>query len=1213
MTDELIDGRYRIEAELGRGGMGIVYRAFDTSLARPVALKCLLQHLRHSQTASLLFREEFRRMSELRHPNFPEVYDTGRVDGVPYFAMELVQGTPINRLGPLELRRVYEIVAQLLQALAFLHARGYVHRDLKPSNIHLLVDGALKVLDLGLMTPVGSLADSTIRGTPGYISPELLRGGLIQEAADLYAVGVLSFELLAGKRPYEGELSEVVRGHLRAPLPSLAERCPEAPAGLCRFVERLLAKDPALRYRDVAEAGRDLSELMGRPVTLESAAQRKGYLNTGHLVGREREWAALQHAVQDIPERRFQNVYLAAAAGVGKSRLLREARFEAQLAGVRVFTASGAEGSRKPFGALSEIVRQATTRFGASALPASLAPLAALVPELAPRLPVETRAQASAEARAGALVELFRQSAADRPLLLIVDDLHWVDHPSLDLLNRALRALAQDRVLLFGAFRDDEVDATHPLFHSVEEGLTRLLPLEPFSRDQVTELLAAMLPNTAIASTFVEGLYRATAGNAFFIDEFLRDLIDRDVISRDAGTFSVPAELDGATVPAGLEATLLRRIERLSKTAQQLARAASIIGERFDLALWQAVSALDDETMLRAAEELQARQLVQRTHTDDYVFVHERAREVLYAHLDSATRRSLHLRAGEALEAIALAPRGDPAPAPQRALGTLAPRLAEHFAGALDVERGVRYALEAAEAALASGAEFDAFNQFKRAASLLEAGSGAASEAQASALLDIYERAAQLPSAVWADAPTCLEWLRRAVSTRRAQGAHEKVFGLSLSHLVTATIAGRYREAHAVLDELLARGVPRESEQWALLYGAGVCLLNWYEGAHEECLQNAVEAIAIFERTLTQEHAKAAFHPFAWALFWREKARSYLGQPVDEQNIALIRQMSQDGRADPVILWHTMTAVGARAGHTGRLADLLAWRTWAEESSRQLGKIYWFECWISHSYVYGMLGAFHLGPVARHVQQLFSSPDPYQRRLGHLFQGRLALARAEYGAAAQSLEEFLAQEEREGPDNSYAEGLIYLAWCHVAQQRLYEAEQVARKGLGVATQGARKNPLHELQFRRVMADIALARADTAKAIAQLERALALAEGGDNPVQRGWVEVGFARAAQLAGRRKEAQAHLQQAETFFDPIANEGALRTVGALRSRWEAPARRTRARVEQQEPSEVPTEQLCRDTLTISIVAPERLDVATEGGYQDVATALGPEPAADS
>lgn len=246
MTD-LLANRYRPLESLGRGAMGEVWRVEDTREAnREVALKRIASPGPITPALQLRFKEEFRAMVRLRHPNTLEVFDFGQIDeATRYLTMELVAGQDLAGLtaaGPLPFAQVYPLLIQLLQALAFIHARRYVHRDVKAANILVRPDGVLKLMDFGLMAPLGGLpGDARLAGTPATMAPEIMRGAPATEACDIYAVGCLAHQLITGKLPFEGTMREVLQAHVGTMPPRLKTMRPDVPDALEAIVARLQA------------------------------------------------------------------------------------------------------------------------------------------------------------------------------------------------------------------------------------------------------------------------------------------------------------------------------------------------------------------------------------------------------------------------------------------------------------------------------------------------------------------------------------------------------------------------------------------------------------------------------------------------------------------------------------------------------------------------------------------------------------------------------------------------------------------------------------------------------------------------------------------------------------------------------------------------------------------------------------------------------------
>ncbi|HTR54610.1 MAG TPA: serine/threonine-protein kinase [Kofleriaceae bacterium] len=245
---------YRIERTLGSGGMGWVYRARHVIENRVAALKVL----RHDQLACERARDRMMReaaiLATVCHAGIPELYECGLLrDGRPWIAMELVDGTPLAARmleGPFAASQVVDLVAAIADVLATAHDRGITHRDLKPENVLLVPDDPrfpVRVIDWGIAlhrTGARYTSHDEAIGTPTYMAPEQARGGPTEGFSDVYGLGVLAYQMLVGRPPFVGGNSvEILVQHLRKPVPPLAPRCPDAPAGLVALVERMLAKN----------------------------------------------------------------------------------------------------------------------------------------------------------------------------------------------------------------------------------------------------------------------------------------------------------------------------------------------------------------------------------------------------------------------------------------------------------------------------------------------------------------------------------------------------------------------------------------------------------------------------------------------------------------------------------------------------------------------------------------------------------------------------------------------------------------------------------------------------------------------------------------------------------------------------------------------------------------------------------------------------------
>lgn len=274
-ADTTTIGRFRMGARIGAGGMGEVYSATDPELGRRVAIKLLPAAASGDEEYQTRLKREAHAAARLNHPNIVTIYEMGDHNGQPYIVMEHVEGQTLSELvtkGPLELERVIEIGAQVAAGLRKAHESGVIHRDIKASNIIVDHDGRARILDFGLAVVSGAMRmtqPGCAMGTPMYMSPEQVEGREVDARSDLFALGVVLYELLTGTCPFKRETkSETIAAVLGATPEPIAKLRPDAPAELVAIIERLIEKDPRARYASASDLYDDLDQLRAGTQTM---------------------------------------------------------------------------------------------------------------------------------------------------------------------------------------------------------------------------------------------------------------------------------------------------------------------------------------------------------------------------------------------------------------------------------------------------------------------------------------------------------------------------------------------------------------------------------------------------------------------------------------------------------------------------------------------------------------------------------------------------------------------------------------------------------------------------------------------------------------------------------------------------------------------------------------------------------------------------------
>lgn len=788
-------GPYRVLEPLGQGGMGVVYRARHSVTERAVAIKTV--RVPASRWIESL-RREIEALTQIRHPGIVRIVDHGVHHGRPWYAMDLLEGESLREFGariwspfrtasappgPLRaltatdqlsdddaveaeasrptpvsssrnlgevpiaagvLHQVLGLMRRLCATLAFLHGEGFVSCDMKPENV--LVVGANPVLiDFGLSRRFPAAtgreaidAQRVVAGTVPYMSPEQLRGELVDARSDLYSVGCILYELLTGSPPFVGTPFSIRTQHLTSAPTQLSRVVREVPEALGTLVMRLLAKDPLERVAFADEVAGVLGEIAGDTQRLHDFPPPRPYLYRPRFVGRTDALARLSKLRDSALSGHGALALIGGESGAGKTRLALELTRVPLGFGCCVIASESVAlapeqpgiAASAPLHAVRPLLRAIADRCqegGADATNRLLGPRRSVLAAYEPLLldvpasePLEPMVPLEPEASRLRVLRYVAQSltvlAQEQPVLWILDDIAWADELSLAFLQSLTEEnLADTPAFLVATYRTE--DASDSVRALAEQSHVVSLVLPPLQVEDVSAMIADMLAAPVRHSAFAAYVADAADGNPFFVTEHIRTAVTERLFYRDQehawqlqAAESADVAYERLPLPGSLRELIEHRLNALSPAAREAARVAAVLGRESEAELLTEIVDLPAAVAASAIDELIRRSVLEQPSAERIRFVHDKLREVAYA-TPLETLQQIHLRAATALERK-WSERADRA--------EIWATLAHHFSEAGRAPAAVEYLTLAARHAKANYANADAISHYGRALALLE-------------------------------------------------------------------------------------------------------------------------------------------------------------------------------------------------------------------------------------------------------------------------------------------------------------------------------------------------------------------------------------------------------------------------------------------------------------------------------------------------------------
>lgn len=666
-----IAGRYQVVQLLGQSDKSRVFKVLDLTNDEHLALKIFsdfsngIHQLQH----------EFKFLSSLSHPNLVRVQQFGNERDLHFFTMELVEGRDLMAsLADSSLEERLRLVAQLCRALEYIHQNDIIHLDLKPSNVLVTTDGQVKLTDFGLAHCSRSQGLLKAAGTPSYMSPEVISGQMPDGRSDLYSLGVLLYQIFAGRLPFEAPTTEeLVKLHIRAVPQPPKVFDPSIPDEMQLLILRLLAKDPNERPASANEVIQEINRGFGLDLPLESGQAASRNLFLSRLVGRDKEMADLFQALQLAAGGHGTCIFISGETGIGRTRLLSEFALQAQLSDAQVFWARCYSSDCSAYEPVIQLLSQllplaqsfcpeVVSFYGPELM--TLLPHWRGLPEirdhpLPTQLPPHETKLRLLDAITNFIFKTF-EALPTRPSVMILEGLHWVDSESLEAFYHLGRNASRSRVLLIGSMRSDDVDEHHPVLGLVErlsmENQAEQIYLKRLTAAEVSTLLGNVFYHAEGLEPLADRIYQETDGIPLLIEEAVFYLMESGQVRRRLGQWQVDAFSPQAlALPTGFRQALERKLQSLSPRQANVLQALAVMGRPASEKMLSFLTEEPEDLVTEDLIHLKGRNLIVQLDSAEgplYGLHHSRIEKRIYAGLEVGRASLLHGRAARLLEQL---------------------------------------------------------------------------------------------------------------------------------------------------------------------------------------------------------------------------------------------------------------------------------------------------------------------------------------------------------------------------------------------------------------------------------------------------------------------------------------------------------------------------------------------------------------------------------
>ncbi len=693
--------QYELTDKIGCGGMGEVYKAYDTILERDVAIKIMHPHLLNNQQNKDRLMREARSAAKLIHSNVVTIHEIGEDDHGNYIVMEYVPGTPLSQFiyenDVLDPVRAIKIVNQLLKALQLAHCEGILHRDIKADNILITTNDKIKILDFGIakLTKQDTLtAVGEVLGTIEYMAPEQMMGEAVDSRCDLYSAGIVLYQLLTRQLPHTGDSPvQILFNKLNEEPIYPSEYNPKIKKTLNEIVLKSIHHDKDQRWTSAEDFYNALNSHLSELTTPQSSKKETGIDFDFDIdeedadgdtslrevfIGRKKEFSKLVTAFQKAKNGNGQTVIIKGEAGVGKTSLANKFCAYAEysdgwiLSGACLYQ-EGMDAYLPFIDAIRKFFSKENThlkeqdRIALKNLVKTKVPVLAQFTDrftttiISPEMGKEVQDQSNNNNIYEDFTKFVDIVSSICPIVIVIDDLQWADAASLRLFHYLSSHINKFSVVLLGISRSDRYDLqengkptylTDILARMHREDLFEYVDLNKFSRENSDQLINKVLVNTALSDEFYDEIFHETKGNPFFILETVKSLQENGGITLENGIW-IDTHIDfKMEVPSRVEDIFIRRLSTITDEEREILQVAAVAGYKFDPLVVGNILEIPKIRLLKILERMERELGLIHSDSKLYRFEHPMLADLLYNEISSLLCQEYHLLIAEYLNKV---------------------------------------------------------------------------------------------------------------------------------------------------------------------------------------------------------------------------------------------------------------------------------------------------------------------------------------------------------------------------------------------------------------------------------------------------------------------------------------------------------------------------------------------------------------------------------